>query len=46
MKLGGSLGNVPQKLKNAYYKNSIYFGLLVRFKREKNIQGKDQQSEI
>jgi hypothetical protein len=30
MKLGGSLGNVPQKLKTSY-KESIYFGLLVHF---------------
>jgi hypothetical protein len=26
MKLGGSLGNVPQKLKKTCYKYSIYFG--------------------
>jgi hypothetical protein len=32
MKLGGSLGNVPQKVeKKTCYKNSIYFGLLVHF---------------
>jgi hypothetical protein len=32
MKSGGSLGNVPKKLKKkTYYKNSIYFGLLVQF---------------
>jgi hypothetical protein len=31
MKLGRSLGNVPQKLKKTCYKNSIYFGLLVHF---------------
>jgi hypothetical protein len=32
MKLGGSLGNVPQKMKKTCYKNSIYFRLLVHFK--------------
>jgi hypothetical protein len=31
MKLGGLLGNVPQKLKKTCYKNSIYFRLLVHF---------------
>jgi hypothetical protein len=31
MKLGGSLGNVAQKLIKTCYKNSIYFGLLVYF---------------
>jgi hypothetical protein len=32
MKLGESLGNVPQTLKKTCYKNSIYFGLqLVQF---------------
>jgi hypothetical protein len=31
MKLGGSLGNVPQKLKKTCYKNLTYFGLLVHF---------------
>jgi hypothetical protein len=31
MKLGGSLGNVPQKMKKSCYKNSIYFGMLVHF---------------
>jgi hypothetical protein len=31
MKLGVSLSNVPQKLKETFYKNSIYFGLIVHF---------------
>jgi hypothetical protein len=31
MKLGGSLGIVPQKLKKTSYKNSTYFKLLVHF---------------
>jgi hypothetical protein len=31
MILGGSLGNVPQKLKKTCYKNSIYFGLSANF---------------
>jgi hypothetical protein len=32
MKLGGSLGNVLQKLKKKTgYKNLIYFGLIVHF---------------
>jgi hypothetical protein len=31
IQLGGSLGNVPQKLKKYSYKNSIYFGLLDHF---------------
>jgi hypothetical protein len=29
MKLGGSIGNVIKKLKEACFKNSIYVGLLV-----------------
>jgi hypothetical protein len=29
MKLGATLGNVPQKLKKTCYINSLYFGLLV-----------------
>jgi hypothetical protein len=33
MKLGGSLGNKPQNRKN-FYKNSIYFGLLVHFQMD------------
>jgi hypothetical protein len=32
LKLGGSLGNVPQNWKKKCYKNSIYFGVLVHFK--------------
>jgi hypothetical protein len=32
LKLGGSLGNVPQKMKKkTCYEKSIYFGLLVHF---------------
>jgi hypothetical protein len=31
IKLGGSLGNVTEKLKKTFYKYSIYFGLLVHF---------------
>jgi hypothetical protein len=31
MKLGGSLGNNPQKFKKSFYKNSIYLRLLVHF---------------
>jgi hypothetical protein len=36
MKLGGSLGDVPQNLKKNLLKNSIYYGLLVHF-QEYNI---------
>jgi hypothetical protein len=32
MKLGGSQGKVPQKLKKPCYKKSLYLELLVRFK--------------